>query len=156
MKIRKRKSMLDQLKSRFQAAGCTVSDVSKSSFDFSHSDFPIGTLVTVDAHYIQFSTVMAVIPAPSKRSDGAIYKFLSDANDKASLVKFTLDESLYETVTNGWPVLASAKLVSGLIRSDYDGDGLRNLVMLWFADIAEIVASTKGFTLQMMFKTNDT
>ena len=53
------------------------------------------------------------------------------------------------------PVLASAKLVSGLIRSDYDGEGLENLVTLWFADIAEMVESTRGFQLQMMIQTND-
>jgi hypothetical protein len=39
--------------------------------------------------------------------------------------------------------------------ADYDGEGLKNLVTLWFADIAEIVESTKGFELHMILKTHD-
>lgn len=154
MKVGKRKSSFEQLKSRFRSTGCTVTDVSKSSFDFSHSDYPLRTLVFVDPHYIEFSTPIAVIP--SRRSKGSIYRFLSDANSRAKLVKFTLQEDLRDTITTGWPVLASAKLVSGLLRSDYDGEGLKNLAMLWFADISEIVESTKGFELHMILKTDDT
>jgi len=155
MNVRKHKALLEALRSRFRSAGCAVTDVSKSSFGFSHGDYPLRTLVFVDPHYIEFSTPMAVIPS-SSRADSSIYKFLSDANLRAKFVKFTLQEDLRDSIKTGWPVLASAKLVSGLVRSVYDGEGLKNLVMLWFADIAEIVESTKGFELQMFLKTNHT
>ena len=155
MKARKYKSLLEQLKSRFRSAGCTVSDINKSSFDFIHGDFPLRTHVIVDPHYIQFSTPIAAIQVSARRSDSSIFRFLSDANLKATLVKFTLEKELRDTIQSGWPVLASAKLVSGLVRSDYDGEGLKNLVTLWFADIAEIIESTKDFELHMMIQRND-
>jgi hypothetical protein len=51
-----------------------------------------------------------------------------------------------------WPIFASVKLVTGVAGGDYDAAALKNLVLLWLQDIAELGASPGDFELHMMMR----
>ena len=48
--------------------------------------------------------------------------------------------------------MASVKLVTGVAGGDYDAAALKNLVMLWWQDIAELIASPGDCELRVMMK----
>ena len=141
---------LKELKSRFRAGGCTVTDLDETAFEFAQSDFPVRTHVFVNPCYVQFSTFIFAKPVGSRtNSENRIYEFLSNLNLKAKLVKFTLEADRREMKKGAWPIWISAKLVTGVAGGDYDGAALQNLVELWFQDLAEI-DSFRGFKVFYM------
>ena len=143
-------SALKELKSRFRAGGCVVTDLDKSSFEFVQSDFPVKTHVFVNRYYIQFSTFIFAKPRrPGASSRSRLYELVNNLNLKARLMKFALEAKKLEAKQEGWPILAAVKLVTGAGGASYDGVALKNLVALWFQDLAEI-ESQAGFQLCFM------
>ena len=153
-------SEVEVLKSRFRAAGCTVTDLDGTSFEIVGSEFPVRTHVSANPYYVQLGTFIFASPhgfLPGRKSK--IHAYLSHINRTAKLVKFTLEGEKPEAERGGWPIMASVKLVTGVAGGDYDASALKNLVLLWFQDIAELIASPGDFELHAMMKegqSNDT
>ncbi len=143
---------IDTLKKRFEAAGCAVNDLSDTEFEIVGWDaFPLKTYVFVNPYFIQFNTVII------GRGKGFMWKrlsrahaFLNRSNLAAKLAKFTLDSDKPDPRMGGWFILAGVRFVTGVVGGDYDADALKNLVTLWFQDIAELLRSDAPFELQAM------
>ena len=146
-------SEVETLKSRFRAAGCKVTDLDETSFEIVGSDFPLRTHVSVNPYYVQLATYIFASPQgflPNRKSK--VFEYLSDINRNAKLAKFTLEPDAPHTAKRVWPIFASVKLATGVSGRDYDADALKNLVLLWLQDIAELIASPGGFELQTMMR----
>jgi hypothetical protein len=144
---------LEALKSRFRAADYKVTDLDETSFEIVGSDFPVRTHVFVTPFYLQLGTYIVAAPQgfmPGRRSK--LDAFLSAINLRAKLVKFTVDVDRPDERRGGWPIFASVKLITGVTGVDYDADALKNMAMLWFQDIAELIASADGFELHAMMQ----
>ncbi len=144
---------VEALKSRFRAAGCAVTDLDDTSFEIVSSEFPVRTHVFATAYYVQlgtfiFASARGFLPGRKRK----VHEFLSRINCNAKLVKFTLEAEGRDGRRGGWPIFASVKLVTGVAGGDYDAAALKNLVMLWFQDIAELVESTSDFELHAMMQ----
>jgi hypothetical protein len=147
---------LETLKSRFLAAEYRVTDLDETSFEIVGSDFPVRTHVFVTPYYLQLGTFIVASPQgfmPGRKSK--LDAFLSAINLRAKLVKFTVDVDKPDAEKGGWPVFVSVKLVTGVTGVDYDAAALKNLAMLWFQDIAELVVSHDGFELHAMMQEGD-
>jgi hypothetical protein len=146
-------SEVQSLKERFRAAGCAVIDLDGATFEIVGSDFPLRTHVSVNPYYVQLGTYIFASPQgflPGRKSK--LHEYLSDINRNAKLAKFTLERDAPPTPKGVWPIFASVKLVTGVAGGDYDASALKNLVLLWFQDIAELIASPGGFELHTMVK----
>jgi hypothetical protein len=144
---------LESLKSRFRAVDCTVTDLDDTSFEIVGSEFPIRTHVFVTPYYVQLGTFIDAAPQgflPNRK--GKIHAFLNTINVRAKLAKFTLETDKPDADSGGWPIFASTKFVTGVIGGDYDAAALKNLVMLWFQDVAELIASPCAFELRAMMQ----
>ncbi len=146
-------SEIETLKSRFRDAGCTITDLEGTSFEIIGREFALRTHVFANPYYVQLGTFIFVSPQgflPGRRS--MILEYLSRINSNAKLAKFTLEGDKPDAERGGWPVMASVKLVTGVAGGDYDAAALKNLVMLWWQDIAELVASPGACELRVMMK----
>jgi hypothetical protein len=146
-------SEIEGLKSRFRAAGYTVTGIDDLSFEIVGSDFPLQTHVSVNPYYLQLATFIFAAPQgflPGRKS--RIHEYLSTINTRAKLAKFTLETDRPDAPQGVWPIFASVKFVTGVAGGDYDADALENLVLLWLQDIAELVASPLGCELRTMMK----
>jgi hypothetical protein len=153
MKDELKASEVETLKSRFRDAGCTVTDLDGTSFEIVGREFALRTHVFANAYYVQLGTFIFASPQgflPGRRS--RILEYLSRINSNAKLVKFTLEGDRPDADRGGWPVMASVKLVTGVAGGDYDAAALKNLVMLWWQDIAELVASPGDCEVRVMMK----
>ena len=149
-------SEVEVLKSRFRDAGCTVTDLDGASFEIVGREFALRTHVFANPYYVQLGTFIFATPSgflPGRKSK--IHEYLSRINSNAKLVKFTLEGDKPDADRGGWPVMASVKLVRGVAGGDYDAAALKNLVMLWWQDIAELVASPGDFKQHVMMKEGD-
>ena len=146
-------SEVEALKSRFRATGCAVTDLDGTSFEIVGREFPLRTHVFANPYYVQLGTFIFASPQgflPGRKSK--ICEYLSRINSNAKLVKFTLEGDKPDADRGGWPIMASVKLVTGVAGGNYDAAALKNLVMLWWQDIAELVASPGDFELHVMMK----
>lgn len=146
-------SEVETLKERFRAAGCAVSDLDGEAFEIVGSDFPVRTHVSVNPYYVQLATYIFATPQgflPGRKSK--LHEYLSDINRDAKLAKFTLERDAPPTPKGVWPIFASVKLVTGVTGGDHHADALKNLVLLWLQDIAELIASPGDFELHTMMK----
>jgi len=147
---------LETLKSRFRAAEYKVTDLDGTSFEIVGSDFPVRTHVFVTPYYLQLGTFIVAAPQgfmPGRKSK--VDAFLVAINLRAKLVKFTVDADKLDAERGGWPIFASVKLITGVRGVDYDADALKNMAMLWFQDIAELIASPGRFELHAMMQEGD-
>jgi len=143
----------EDLKERFRAAGCVVTDLDGATFEIVGSDLPLRTHVFANPYYVQLATYIFATPQgflPGRKSK--LHEYLSDINRNAKLAKFTLEHDAPETPKGVWPIFASVKLVTGVAGGDYHADALKNLVLLWLQDIAELIASPGDFELRTMTK----
>jgi hypothetical protein len=146
------RSQLETLKSRFRAAGYRVEAIDDRSFEIQGIDPPVHTHVLVTPYYLQLSTFVLAVPRRfmgGRRSK--LNAFLSASNLRAKLVKFTV-EANQRNANNGWPILATVKLITGVTGVDYDAEALKNMAMLYFQDIAELIEFPDGFELFGMGK----
>ena len=146
---------LETLKSRFREAGCKVADLAAPNFEAVFEEFPIRTHVYANPYYVELGTYIFAKPQGFLRArKSKIHKLLNSLNGEADLVKFTVDaEKLDE---NGyWPIFASVKLVTGIVGGDYDAKALKNVLLLWSQDVAEVIASPEGFELHMISGEDD-
>jgi hypothetical protein len=146
-------SEVETLKSRFRDAGCTVKNIDGTSFEIFGGEFALRTHVFANPFYVQLGTVIFASPhgfLPGRRRK--ILEYLSRINSNAKLVKFTLEGDRPDPDRGGWHVMASIKFVTGIAGGDYDAAALKNLIMLWWQDIAELVASPGDCELRLMIK----
>jgi hypothetical protein len=147
------------LKERFRATGCSVTDIGGRNFEIVGWDiFPLRTHVSVNPYYIELGTFVTAIGQgflPHRLSK--IHAFLNDINRAAKLAKFTLEGDKPDPEAGGWFIMASVRFVTGVAGGDYDPDALKNLVMLWFQDIAELIRADSASELRTMLqpKSND-
>jgi hypothetical protein len=138
-----------KLKSQFRSAGCSVKDLKDSTFEIIPDEFPVRTHVFANPYYIQLSTQILAKP---KRiaSLHEVRKFICDINLDASFIKFTLDEREQFKQPEAWATIASVKLVTGIAGGDYQATALKNLILLWQQDIANLMVSSKEFEIHPM------
>src|SRR5262245_49845789 len=129
-----------RLKSKFRAAGCGVKDLTASTFEIIDDEFPVRTHVEANPYYVQLGTYILAKP-PRAVAKTTVQGLLCDINLKAKLVKFTMKANKPDKKTAAWPILASVKLITGVVGGDYHASALRNLFLLWLHDIAELMAS---------------
>ena len=150
---------VESLKERFRATGCTVTDIGDMSFEIVGWDtFPLRTHVSVNPYYIELGTfVTAKTQGFLPNRISKVHSFLNDINHAAKLAKFTLDSKKPDPKAGGWFIMASVRFVTGVAGGDYDPDALKNLVTLWFQDIAELIRADSPFELRTMLqpKSND-
>jgi hypothetical protein len=141
---------IEMLKSRFVAAGCAITDLDNSTFEVVSDDFPVRTHVYATPYYLQLATNILAKPKQRVPID-RVREFLCAINLKASLVKFTMDTEKPDAQTEAWPILASVKLVTGVAGGDYQASAIKNLLMLWLQNIAELMAEPPdGFEIHPM------
>ena len=142
---------LDTLKGRFRAAGCSVTDIDDTTFEMIGRDLPVRTHVMANPFFVQLGTVIEALPSgfmPSRASK--IHAFLNEINLDAKLVKFTVDTDRPDPETERWPIMASVKLVTGTVGGNYEPKALENLILLWYQDIATLIARKTSFQLRAM------
>ncbi len=82
----------------------------------------------------------------------AIHAYLSKINKQANLVKFVLDHEEFDSKEGGWSIFASLRFVTGKIGGSYEPAALKNLVTLWFYDLANLMAAPEPFELCALFE----
>jgi len=141
---------IQTLKSRFAAAGCTVRDLEEFTFEVVLDDFPVRTHVYANPYYLELGTQILAKPK-EKFSLEKVRELLGSVNRKASLVKFTMDTDKPDQETQAWPILASTKLVTGVVGGDYPVLAIKNLLLLWPQDITVLMAEPPdGFEVHPM------
>jgi hypothetical protein len=142
------------LKERFRAIGCEVTDIGDANFQILGWDyFPLRTHVSVNPYYVELGTFITAIGQgfmPQRISK--VHALLNQMNLAAKLAKFTLDADKPDPKAGGWFVMASVRFVTGVAGGDYDPDALKNLVTLWFKDIADLILSDSPFELRTMLQ----
>jgi hypothetical protein len=132
-------AQMRRLKSRFRAAGCDVKDLNSSTFEIVDDDFPVRTHVEVNPYYLQLGTY--VLAKPSRAvAKTKVRELLCHMNLKAKLVKFTMEADGPDRGTAAWPILASVKLVTGVIGGNYHPTALKNMFLIFLHDLAELMA----------------
>ena len=149
------RSQLETLMSRFRTAGYAVGDINDCSFEIEGIDPPVRTHVLVTPYYLQLSTFILAVPCRfmgGRRSK--LNAFLNASNLRASLVKFVV-EADQRNADKGWPILATVKLITGVTGVDYAAAALKNIAVLYFQDIAELMEFPDGFELHGMMREDD-
>ena len=145
---------VESLKERFRAAGCTVTDLGETNFEMVGGDiFPLRTHVSANPYFIDFGTFITAIGQgflPNRL--GKVHAFLNEINKAAKIAKFTLDADKPDPEAGGWFIMASVRFVTGMAGGDYSAEALKNLVMLWFQDIAELIRADSPFELRAMLE----
>jgi len=136
---------LARLKSTFRAADCTVSDLKGSSFEIFHAELPLRSHVLVNPYYLQVGT-------RRDKEASAIHAYVRKINKQANLVKFVLNHEEFDSKENGWSIFASVRFVTGQIVGNFEPAALKNLVTIWFYDLAELMAAPEPFELCALLK----
>jgi hypothetical protein len=92
---------------------------------------------------------------PMNRRDkeaSAIHAYLSKINKQANLVKFVLNREELDLNEGGWSIFASVRFVTGKIGGNYEPGALKNLVTIWFYDLAQLMAEPEPFELCAMLE----
>jgi hypothetical protein len=139
------------LKSQFIEAGCAVTFLDELSFEIVHPQYPVMTHVRPTPHYLQLATVLHVqgqgfLPNLTSK----LHRFLSRANLRSSLVKFTDGTQDFGRREEGWNVLGTAKLITGREGLRYESCSLANLITVWCQDISRCIAGEKRFLIHAM------
>ena len=138
---------IETLKSRFVAAECAVTPLGDSTFEVVSDEFPVRTHVYATPYFLQLATSILAKPVQRVHIE-KVREFLCAANLKSSLVKFTMETDKPDEQTEAWPIIASAKLVTGVIGGDYQASAIKNLFLLWLQDIAELMSEPpEGFEI---------
>ena len=147
---------IETLKDRFRDAGCTVTDLQGSTFQIVGKEFPLMTHVTVNPYFVELATFLFASSKgflPGKLSK--LHEYLSDINRDAKIVKFTLERESPPVPKGVWPIYASLKYVTGEAGGEYTAEALKNLLLLWYQDIAALIASPGGWELHPMMREED-
>ena len=143
---------LETLKEHFRAAGCAIKDIGDANFEIvGASDFPLRTHVSVTPYYIELGTFITAVGSgfmPNRL--GKVHAFLNRSNLAAKLAKFTLEEDKLDPDVEGWFVMASFRMLRGVTGGEYGADAIKNLVTLFFHDIAELLLTKSGFEVRAM------
>jgi hypothetical protein len=143
---------LDALKSRFREAECTVSNLEGGNFEITHAELPLRTHVFVNPYYVELGTIITAKSDRRHNNRSAVHAFLNRINRDAKLAKFTLDSEKQDERRGGWSIFASVKFVTGEAGGDYNAVALKNLVTLWFLDLAELMAAPEPFELYALMQ----
>lgn len=136
----------------FRAAGCTVKNLEGSMFEVVHDDLPVRTHVYANPYYVQLGTYILAKPQRVVK-ETKVWELLCDLNLKAKLVKFTMEAEKPDKQTAAWPILANAKLVTGVVGGNFEASAIRNLFLLWLHDIAETMANVpESFEMHPMME----
>jgi len=71
---------------------------------------------------------------------------------RTNLAKFVLDREEFDSKEGGWSIFASVRFVTGKIGGDFEPAALKNLVTIWFYDMAELMAAPEPFELSAPFE----
>jgi len=144
---------LARLKSTFRAADCTVRDLKGSNFEIFHAELPLRSHVVVNPYYLQLGTILTAKPVNRRdKETSAIHAYLSKINKQANLAKFVLNDEEFNSNEGGWSIFASVRFVTGKIGGNYEPAALKNLVTIWFYDLAELMAAPGPFDLCAMLE----
>jgi len=139
---------LAQLKSTFRAADCTVRDLKGTDFEIFHADLPLRSHVLVNPYYLQLGTMLAARPVNRRdKKPSAIHAYLSKINKQANLAKFVLNHEEFDSNQGGWSIFASVRFVTGKIGGNYEPAALKNMILIWFYDLANLMAAPEPFEL---------
>lgn len=144
---------LTRLKSTFRAAECTVKDLKGSEFEIYHAEMPLRSHVLVNPYYLQLGTMLAakaINRRAKKLSD--IHAYLSKINKQANLAKFVLNDEHFDANRGGWSIFASVKYVTGKIGGNFEPAALKNMVLIWFYDLANLMAAPEPFELSALLQ----
>jgi len=144
---------LSRLKSTFRAADCTVTDLEGTNFEIYHADMPLRSHVLVNPYYLQLGTMLAARPMNRRdKKTSAIHAYLSKINKEANLAKFVLNDDKFDSKQGGWSIFASVRFVTGKIGGNYEPAALKNMVTIWFYDLANLMAAPEPFELCAMLE----
>jgi hypothetical protein len=150
MTARLKPAQIEKLKARFRAIGCTVKNINRSTFEVVHDDFPVRTHVEANRYYLQLGASILAKPRHAVKKS-KVHEFLCQINLKSKLVKFTMEANKPDKDTASWPFLATVKLITGVAGGDYQPSALKNLLLLWLQDLADLmVNSPKSFEIHPM------
>ena len=128
------------LMAAFGELDCSVKGLSDSSFEIARKEYPVATHVYANPYFLQLSSIVIARPKGFPfRTRAKLHAFLNEANSKAKLAKFTLDEEKANPDFRGWEVMASVKFVNGGVGGEWNKDVLKNCLNLWLQDIAEFI-----------------
>jgi hypothetical protein len=144
---------LASLKSTFRAADCTVRELKGSEFEIFHADMPLRSHVLVNPYYLQIGTMLTAKSMSRRDKEAsAIHAYLSKINKQANLVKFVLNREEFDFNEGGWSIFASVRFVTGKIGGNHEPAALKNLVTIWFYDLAQLMAEPEPFELCAMME----
>ncbi len=139
---------LARLKSTFRAADCTVRDLEGANFEIFHAEMPLRSHVLVNPYYLQLGTMLTARPMNRRdKKASAIHAYLSKINKEANLAKFVLNREEFDSKEGGWSIFASVRFVTGKIGGNFEAAALRNMVTIWFYDLANVMAAPEPFEL---------
>jgi len=139
---------LTRLKAIFRAAECTVRDLKGSNFEIFHAELPLRSHVLVNPYYLQLGTILTARPVNRRdKMASAIHAYLSKINKQANLAKFVLNREEFDASEGGWSIFASVRFVTGKIGGNYEPAALKNMVTIWFYDLANLMAAPEPFEL---------
>jgi hypothetical protein len=144
---------LARLKTAFRAAGCTVRDLKGSHFEIFHAELPLRSHVVTNPYYLQRGTILTAKPVNRRDKEArAIHAYLSKINKQANLAKFVLNREEFDSNEGGWSIFASVRFVTGKMGGNYEPAALKNLVTIWFYDLAELMSAQEPFELCAMLE----
>jgi hypothetical protein len=139
---------LARLKSAFRAADCTLRDLEGTNFEIFHAELPLRTHVLVNPYYLQLGTMLVAKPVNRRdKKPGAIHAYLSRINKQANLAKFVLNHEQFDSDEGGWSIFACVRFVTGKIGGNYEPAALKNMITIWFYDLANLMAAPEPFEL---------
>jgi hypothetical protein len=142
---------LSTIRALFAATGCEVVDTGDSGFQITPVDYPVKTLVVVTPFYLELVTVLVVYGEGFRpNASSKLHAFLSAANSRTNLVRFTDGTPDLGRVEQGWKVAATLRYVTGSEGFNYDSSAIKNLLLLWQQDIATCVAEPGKFKVHAM------
>jgi hypothetical protein len=147
---------LTRLKSTFRAADCTVTDLKGSNFEIFHAEMPLRSHVLVNPYYLQLGTILTARPVNRRdKKASAIHAYLCKINKQANLAKFVLNREEFDAGEGGWSIFASVRFVTGEVGGDYEPAALKNMITIWFYDLANLMAAPEPFELRAMLEESE-
>ena len=67
-------------------------------------------------------------------------------------MKFVLNHEKFDSNEDGWSIFTSVRFVTGKMGRNYEPAAFKNLVTIWFYDLAKLMAAPEPFELCAMFK----
>jgi hypothetical protein len=130
-----------------------VSDLQGTNFEIFHAELPLRSHVLVNPYYLQLGTMLTARPMNRRdKKAGAIHAYLSKINQQANLVKFVLNRDEFDTGQGGWSLFASVRFVTGKIGGNYEPAALKNMITLWFYDLANLMAAPEPYEIRALFE----